>query len=108
VISISVAGTVDFDENAGEVWIAWCQGIPEIVLDLIRNAVYASNTLPDPWNSMSKEKADMWLRVDYSRKYVLLTLANACHLKHNELRSSLKAYRWQALTDLEAKSCPFK
>jgi len=100
VIRISATGEIDFDSNAGEVWIAWHQGIPGIVQDLMRNAVYATTQIDDPWDTADEKKADMWVRVDYGKKYVNLTLANACSMTSIDLRQVLKAHRWHFIIDI--------
>lgn len=99
VVNISSAGAMEFDMSASEVWVAWCQGIPGIVVDLIRNAVYAPYKLVDPWSNISHEKADMWLRVDYCPQYLELKLANACELSAAFVKPRLKD-RWQPLLDV--------
>jgi len=100
VIRISVTGEIDFDSNAEEVWIAWHQGIPGIVLDLMRNAVYASSQIVDPWDSSNEGKADMWVRVDYGKKFVDLTLANAGSIKPDDLLQASKSHRWPPIKEI--------
>lgn len=100
VIKISITGEDRFNNMAGEVWIAWYQGIPGIVLDLMRNAVYATTPIVDPWDRTSNDKADMWVRVDYGQKYVDLILANASHISSTMLFQKLKAHRWSPLADV--------
>ena len=78
VIQISLTGEFDFDCNAGEVWIAWHQGIPRVLTDLVHNAVYANKMILDPWEPGLDEKADMWIWVDYRQKFVEIHLSNAC------------------------------
>lgn len=103
VIRISPTGEFGFDRNAGEVWIAWHQGIPGVLIDLVRNAVYAYETISDPWDPTSKQKADMWIRVDYRQKCVELRLSNACLHDIEQLDSSLKKYRWHPITEIGGK-----
>jgi hypothetical protein len=108
VVRISTTGDFGFDCNASEVWIAWLQGIPGVLVDLIRNAVYAAKQIPDPWDSTSasQEHADMWIRVDYRKKWVELTLANACRLDIETLEKALKTHRWYHITDIGGNVCP--
>ena len=100
VIRISVSGKIDFDNNAGEVWIAWNQDIPGILLDLMRNAVYATNQICDPWDSNNGEKADIWVRVDYGKRFVDLTLANAYCGTTNDVDLAIKKHRWAPIIDI--------
>lgn len=100
VVRISPIGDLDFDCNAGEIWITWFQGIPGVLLDLVRNAVYATEQIADPWNPASEGKADMWIRVDYRKECVELKLANACNLDANCLREALKTHRWYHITEI--------
>lgn len=100
VIYVSASGNIDFDSNAGEVWIPWYQGIPGVLLDLMRNAAYATQQITDPWNSLNTDKADMWIRVDYGKKSVDITLANACNIVADDCRRALKTHRWIPITDI--------
>lgn len=106
VVRISSTGDFGFDCNAGEIWIAWHQGIPGVLVDLIRNAVYATEQISDPWDSVSPEKADMWIRVDYRKKCVELTFANACSLDVEALGEALKTHRWYHITEIGGKVSP--
>lgn len=100
VIKISATGKDSFNSMAGEVWIAWYHGIPGIVLDLMRNAVYATTQIADPWDQLSNDMADMWVRVDYGQKYVDLILANASNISSSVLFPKLKAHRWSPLVNV--------
>jgi hypothetical protein len=91
-IKLSHAGEINFDCNAGEVWIPWHRFICGIVMDLLRNAVYAKGQIIDPWNSMENRVADIWVRVDYEKKFLKLNLANG-------IFSCLKQHRWSYLKD---------
>src|SRR6185369_1570703 len=77
IVKVSMAGVINFDNKAGEIWIAWHHGIYSIVLDLLRNAVYATSQIADPWDTTQQDKADLWIKVDYDKESVILTLANA-------------------------------
>ncbi|PKO28659.1 MAG: hypothetical protein CVU32_00175 [Betaproteobacteria bacterium HGW-Betaproteobacteria-5] len=100
VIQLSSAGDLDFDCNAGEIWITWYHGIPGVLLDLMRNAVYAAEQIADPWDPASEELADMWIRVDYRKKCVELTLANASGIDVNCLGADLKSHRWFQIVEI--------
>jgi hypothetical protein len=100
VVRISTAKDIDFDRNALEIWIAWYQGIPGVILDLVRNAVYATEQITDPWDSSSQYKADMWIRVDYFQKHVELKLANASQCNADEIDRILKKYRWRPFSEV--------
>lgn len=106
IVQISPFGDLDFDCNAGEIWITWYQGIPGILLDLVRNAVYATEQITDPWDPASEDKADMWIRVDYRKKCVELTLANACSLDANSLGDILKSHRWYQIAEIGGSVSP--
>lgn len=106
VVRISTTGDFGFDCNASEIWIAWHQGIPGVLVDLIRNAVYAAEQIPDPWDHASQEKAEMWIRVDYRKRWVELTLANACRLDVETLGKALKTHRWYHITDIGGNVFP--
>ncbi|MBM0105829.1 hypothetical protein JM946_13900 [Steroidobacter sp. S1-65] len=96
-VRISPTGRIKFGPKAFEVWIAWYQGIPGIVLDLIRNAVYASETIIDPWNPTGGQVADMWIRVDYEPREVSLTLINKSDISETGMGLHSNAERWLVL-----------
>ena len=100
VVRISATGDLNFDSNAAEVWIAWHQGIPGIVLDLVRNAVYSTASIPDPWDPGNADNADMWIRCDYGERFVTLTLANACSIAPLSLFQKLQTHRWAAISEI--------
>lgn len=108
IIYVSLTGTIDFDSNAGEVWIVWHRGIFGIVLDLLRNAVYADVQIPDPWDSGRKESADIWVRVDYERESVALTLASASISDTKTVFQELEKnkHRWSELTNIGGRVEP--
>lgn len=96
-VRVTPTGRINFGPKAIEVWIAWYQGIPGIVLDLIRNAVYASQAIADPWNPTSNELADMWIRIDYDPREISLTLINKSDVTETGMGLHLNAERWSAL-----------
>ena len=62
--------------------------------------------IPDPWNSENTDKADMWIRVDYEKTHVAITLANACMIEAKECRRALKTHRWIPITDIGGEGDP--
>lgn len=99
-IRFSNTGKIYFDSGAGEIWITWHRRIAGIVLDLLRNAVYAHSKISDPWDSGRNECADLWVRVDYKKEYLALTLVNASPCNSNEVFTMLKKDRWSYLKEL--------
>jgi hypothetical protein len=101
-IRVSSAGESSFEKGAGEVWIAWNRSHFGIVLDLLKNAVYAANLVSDPWCSEQLELANLWLRVDYGEHAVDVTLANSVNDREAPVFDKLKKkeHRWEGLTTL--------
>lgn len=99
-VAISITSVSGFDSKAEEVWIAWHRRIDGIVRDLLRNAVYASHEITDPWDTMNEKKADLWVRVDYGKEYVELILANAASNDSSSVYSKFKKHRWVPLLEL--------
>jgi hypothetical protein len=99
-IELSLAGKINFDSNAGEIWIAWHRPITGILLDLLRNAVYAPVPIPDPWDMLQQKQAHMWLRVDYGKESADLIMANAAPCDPNHIFPTLKEHRWSPLFDI--------
>lgn len=102
-IIISGSGKINFDNKAEEVWIVWHRFIYEIVLNSLRNAVYANGKIRDPWYHGNDQEADLWIRVDYEQKSLELTLANASKDKIQKIDEKLKKDRWSYLNDLGGK-----
>ena len=99
-IEFSQTGIIDFDSNAREVWIVWHRGIAAIIRDLLQNAVYAGGEIMDPWDSKQDMSADMWVRVNYEKKFVDLTLANSVKCNPTGIYKKLKNDRWSYLVEL--------
>jgi hypothetical protein len=110
VIKFSPTGEINFDSNAGEVWIVWHRFISGIVLDLMRNAVYAQKPIPDPWDlnqSDQSEKADLWMRIDYQNEFVDITLVNSSKSSSETVFHKLKKKdRWSHLIELGGNILP--
>jgi hypothetical protein len=102
-IKFSLTGIINFDRNAKEVWIPWHRFIAGIVMDLLRNAVYAKERIGDPWKPTQNEHADLWVRVDYEEKLLKMTLANASKDGLSDVFPKLKKHRWSHLEDLGGK-----
>lgn len=100
IIKFDLLGKIDFDCNAKEVWIPWHRYIAGIVVNLLKNAVYAQNKITNPWNSYGNELADIWVHVDYRKELLELTLANASTCDHKYIFSKMKKQRWTYLIDL--------
>jgi hypothetical protein len=100
VVRISSNGCMAFDKNAREVWIPWFRGIPGIVLDLMRNAIYSSCKIKDPRFENDDLRADMWVFVDYNQCGVDIILANGCSCRSREIFSKLKKHRWSTLIEI--------
>ncbi len=100
IIKFDLLGEIDFDCNAKEVWIPWHRFIARIVVNLLKNAVYAQNKITNPWNSFENELADLWVHVDYRNELLELTLANASTCDHKDIFSKMKKKRWTYLIDL--------
>jgi len=99
-IKISTAGQYNFDPSAGEVWVCWIHGIPGIVKDLCRNAVYADKQCKDPWSSAQMdESADLWIRIDFEKEGMNVILANSVNGNTSQIFQKLK-YRWSYLENI--------
>ncbi|MCL5238086.1 MAG: phosphoribosyltransferase [Nitrospirae bacterium] len=97
-IKFSLSGALNFDSSSGEVWITWHRGIAGIVLDLLRNAVYSTSVIIDPWDPGRQEYADLWVRVDYETKAVTMIFTNASACNSTTVLPKLKKHRWSHLT----------
>jgi hypothetical protein len=99
-IEISATGREDFDRFAREVWILWHRNTTWVVRDLLKNAVYAIDTITDPWDSESERVADLWLQVNYSKHFVQIVFANKANPISRPSFSKLKSHRWDQLIEL--------
>lgn len=99
-IRFSRTGEISFDPNSGEVWIAWNRDIAGIVRGLLQNAVYANKRIRDPWDSGLDISADLWVRVNYSKKSVEMILVNNSTDDSGTIYEDLKKYRWSYLIEL--------
>ena len=106
IIKFSLAGELNFENNAEEVWIPWHRLIAGILIDLFRNTVYATKMIHDPWDEGEKDFADLWLKVDYQKKQLVISMANCSTCGSIETYSNLKKHRWTHLEEVGGKIEP--
>jgi hypothetical protein len=86
-------------------WIPWHKHIVTLVRDLLTNVAHSSESIPDPWDDIQNDKADMWVNIKFITDRINIYLANGCEksssdrFKEIEQGTSEKT-RWTSLKDL--------